>query len=99
MGSKKGPVEMLRVVFKGYGEELQARGGGVVVSVKDVVGALVQADGLIEPDRWSGMAMLGAPRVRTCDGVVFAEGRGAVEAVQVHRRWSLKATAVSAAVN
>ena len=39
-----------------------------------------------------------APRVRTGDGVVFADGRGAVEAVGVHKRGSLKAPAVSVAV-
>ena len=31
-----------------------------------------------------------APRVRTDDGVVFVDGRGAVEAVEVHKSWSLK---------
>ena len=38
-----------------------------------------------------------APRVRTGDGVVFADGRGVVEAVEAQRRWSLKAPAVSVA--
>ena len=39
-----------------------------------------------------------APRVRTGDSVVFADGRSAVEAVEVHRSWSLKVPAVSVAV-
>ena len=40
---KNGPMEKLRVVFKGYGKVFQARSGGVVVSAEDVVGALVKA--------------------------------------------------------
>ena len=44
-GSKKGPMEKLRVVFTGYGKAFQARSGGVVVSTEDVVRALVTADG------------------------------------------------------
>ena len=51
----------LRVVFKGYGKALQARGGGVVVSAEDVVGTLVKADCPIKLDRWSGMAVLRCP--------------------------------------
>ena len=43
-------MEKLRVVFKGYGKALQARGAGVVVSAEDVVGALVKADGPIKRD-------------------------------------------------
>ena len=54
-------MEMRRVVFKGYGKALQARGGGVVVSAEDVVGALVKADGPIKRDSWSGMVMLRRP--------------------------------------
>ena len=54
-------MEKLRVVFKGYGKTLQARGCGVVVSAEDVVGALVKADGPIKRDSWSGMAMLRRP--------------------------------------
>ena len=61
MFSKKVLMVMLRVVFKGCGEPLQARGGGVVVSAEDVVGALVKADGPIKRDRWSGMAVLRHP--------------------------------------
>ena len=45
---KKGPMEKLRVVFKGYGKAFQARSGGVVVSAEDVVSALVKADGCLE---------------------------------------------------
>ena len=45
---------------------------------------------------WNGD--VAAPRVRIGDGVVFADGRGAVKAVEVHRCWSLKAPAVSVAV-
>ena len=52
---------MLWVVFKGCGEVLQARGGGVVVSAEDVVGALVNADGPIKRDRWSEMVVLRRP--------------------------------------
>ena len=33
--SKKGPMEKLRVVFKGYGNALQARSGGVVASTEE----------------------------------------------------------------
>ena len=55
-------MENLTVVFKGYVKVLQARGGGVVVSAEDVVGALVKADGLIKRDSWSGMAMLRRPK-------------------------------------
>ena len=51
----------LRVVLKGYGKAFQARGGGVVVSAEDVVGALVKADGPIKHDSWSGIAMLRCP--------------------------------------
>ena len=51
----------LRVVFKEYGKALQARGGGVVVSVEDVVGALVKANGPIKRDSASGIAMLRRP--------------------------------------
>ena len=54
-------MEKLRVVFKGYGKALQARGGGVVVSAEDVVGVFVKADGPIKRDSWSGMAMLRCP--------------------------------------
>ena len=54
-------MEKLRVVFKGYGKTLQARGCGVVVSAEDVVGALVKADGPIKRDSWSGIAMLRRP--------------------------------------
>ena len=43
-------MKKLRVVFKGYGKALQARGGGVVESAEDVVGALVKADGPIRRD-------------------------------------------------
>ena len=34
--SKKGSMEKLRVVFKGYGKAFQAGSGGVVVSGEDV---------------------------------------------------------------
>ena len=54
-------MEMIRVVFKGYGKALQARDGDVVVSAEDVVGALVKADGPIKRDSWSGIAMLRRP--------------------------------------
>ena len=64
-----------------------------MVSAEDVVGALVKADG---PMVWNGS--VAAPQVRTGDGVVFADGRGTVEAVGVQRSWSLKAPAVSVAV-
>ena len=60
-GSKNGPMEKLRVVFKRYGKALQPRGGGVVVSAEDVLGAPVEADGPIKRDSWSGMAMLRRP--------------------------------------
>ena len=86
----------LRVVFKGYGKAFQAGNGGVVVSAEDVVRALVKADGPIKRDSWSGDVV--APRVRPGDGVVFANGRGDVEAVEVHKSWSLKAPAMSVAV-
>ena len=33
-GSKKGPMEKLRVVVKGYGKAFYARGGGVMASVE-----------------------------------------------------------------
>ena len=59
--SRKVPMVMLRVVFKGCGEPLQARGGGVVVSAEDVVGSLVKADGPIKRDRWFGMTVLRHP--------------------------------------
>ena len=45
---------------------------------------------------WNGD--VAAPRVRTGDGVVFADGTGAVNAVEVHRSGSLKAPAVPVAV-
>ena len=45
---------------------------------------------------WNGD--VAAPRVRTGDGAVFADGKGAVETVEVHISWSLKAPAVSVAV-
>ena len=64
-----------------------------MVSAEDVVGALVKADG---PMVWNGS--VAAPQVRTGDGVVFTDGRGAVEAVDVHKRLSLKAPAMSVAV-
>ena len=54
-------MEKLRVVFKGYGKTLQARGGGVGVSTEDVFGALVKADGPIKRDKWSGVAVLRRP--------------------------------------
>ena len=54
-------MEKLRVVFKRYGKALQARGGGVVVSAEDVVGALVKADGPIKRGSWSGMTVLRHP--------------------------------------
>ena len=54
-------MKKLRVVFKRYGKALQARGGGVVVSAEDVVGALVNADGPIKRDSWSGRAVLRRP--------------------------------------
>ena len=54
-------MEKLRVVFKGYGKAVQARGDGVVVSPEDVVGALVKADGPTKRNSWSGMAMLRRP--------------------------------------
>ena len=91
-------MEKLRVVFKGYGKAFQAGSGGVVVSAEDVVRALMKG-------RWSDETRwlvwngdVAAPRVRTGDGVVFADGRGAVEAVEVHKSWSLKAPAMSVAV-
>ena len=40
-----------------------------------------------------------APGARTGDGVIFDDGRGTVEAVEVHRSWPLKAPAVSVAMN
>ena len=58
---KNGPMEKLRVVFKGYGKVFQARSGGVVVSAEDVVGALVKADGPMKRDSWSAMVMLRRP--------------------------------------
>ena len=39
-------MEKLKVVFKGYGKAFQAGSGGVVVSVEDVVRALMKG-------RWS----------------------------------------------
>ena len=54
-------MEKLRVVFKGCGKAIQARGGGIVASAEDVVGALMKADGPIKRDSWSGMAMLRRP--------------------------------------
>ena len=54
-------METLRVVLKGCGEAPQARAGGVVVSVEDVVSALVKANGPIKRDGWSGMAELRSP--------------------------------------
>ena len=52
-------MEKLRVVFKGYGKALQARGGGGIRG--GVIGALVKADGPIKRDSWSEMAMLRRP--------------------------------------
>ena len=43
-------MEKLRVVFKGNGKAFHARRGGVVVSVEDVVRALVKADGPMKRD-------------------------------------------------
>ena len=60
-GSKKDPIENLRVVFEGYAKALQARGDGVVVSAADVAGALVKADSPTKRDVWSGMATLRRP--------------------------------------
>ena len=61
MGSKKGPMETFRVVLNGGGEAPQPRGVGVVVSVEDVLGALVKADDPIKRDRWSATAVFGHP--------------------------------------
>ena len=61
VGSKKGPMEKLREVFKGYGKAFQARSGGVVGSAENVVRVLVKADGPVKRDSWSGMAMLRRP--------------------------------------
>ena len=58
---KKGPMEKLRVVFKGYGKAFQARSGGVLVLAKDVVRAPVKADGPMKRDSSSGTAMLRRP--------------------------------------
>ena len=44
------------MVFKRYGKAIQARGGGVVVSAEDVIGALVKAD-----DPIKGGLCCGAP--------------------------------------
>ena len=54
-------MEKPRVVFKGYGKALQARGVGVVVSAEDVEGTLVKAGGPIKRDSWSGVAVLRRP--------------------------------------
>ena len=48
------------MVFKGY-VKVKARGGGVVVSAEDVIGALAKADGPIKRDSWSGRAVLRRP--------------------------------------
>ena len=55
-------MENLTVVFKGYVKVLQARGGGVVVSAEDVVGALVKADGPIKRASWSRTAVWRRPK-------------------------------------
>ena len=89
-------MEKLRVVFKGHGKAFQARSHGVVASAEDVVRVPVKVDGPIKRDSWSGDVV--APRVRPGDGVVFANGRGDVEAVEVHKSWSLKAPAMSVAI-
>ena len=86
------------MVFKEYGKAFQAGSGGVVVSAEDVARARVKGRWSDEMRSlvWNGDVV--APRVRTGDGVVFADGRGAVEAVKAHKSWSLKAPAVSVAV-
>ena len=65
-------MKMIRVVSKGYGEALRARDGGVVVSADDVVGTLVNADGPIKRDCWSGITML---RCTECEPVTVRFSR------------------------
>ena len=86
-------METLRVVVEGCGEALQAHGGGVVV------GALVTEFGQIKRVGLSGMAVLRRPECEPVTVVVFGDGGAAVDAVGVHKRGSLKTSAVSVAVH
>ena len=74
---KNGPMEKLKVVFEGYGKAFQARSGGVVVSAKDAVRALVKAHGPMKRGSLSGMAMLRRPK---CEAVTvwFSRTLGAL---------------------